>query len=612
MPILKKIPRKQWGLCLFISFLTFTFILAVFLLTNDTRKFHNFSRELFISELSGDTLSLHYTLAYPEKYGFPSEACLASYGAATPQDNAYMHSLLDKLATISPKHLSESDAYTYTLLSRYLTLQFSATGFSYYREPLSPSSGMQSALPILLADYAFRSEKDVEDYLHLLDQIDSYFEQLIIFEKEKAAQGLFMSDAAAAKIIEQCDSIMDADSLSSGSHFLHTTFEERLNMLEAETEITEEQKAQWISENDRLLTTVVAPAYENLGDAFLVLSGSGQNTGGLALYPMGQEYYEYLLASTTGSDRSIPEIRQMLFADFQQNLAALTGLIRVYPELATMSMQQLPALPLNSPEEMLVDLQNHMKDDFPPFPTADEGFSPVCTVKNVSAAMEPYTSPAYYLTPPIDDLENNIIYINQKNQPDSLSLYTTLAHEGYPGHLYQTVYSQLYFNAQKVSPIRNILNYGGYVEGWALYVEDLSYLYAQTIVSDQPLTAALYEACRLNRNLQLCMYSLLDLAIHYEGADLAKVQAILQKIGITSSETANAIYQYIVEEPVNYMKYYLGFLEFQDLKIQAQNIWGESYSDYAFHQFVLETGPSDFKSLNEKLALMQEGIRGIE
>lgn len=577
------------------------FIAVIFLKTDDARKFHNLSKELFASELSGDTLSLHYTLAYPEKYGFSSKASLPAFQAANLQDGAYIQSLLDELSDISPQRLSESDAYTYALLVRYLKLQLSGIHFPYYTEPLSPSSGMQASLPVLLADYTFRSGKDVEDYLHILDQTDRYFDGLIAFEKEKADRGLFMSDSAAAKIVEQCDSIMDDGLLSSGKHFLHTTFEERLNKLAEDGSITEDQKTHWISENDRLLTTVAAPAYEKLGDAFLVLSGTGQNAEGLAHYPMGQEYYEYLLALSTGSDRSIPEIKKMLFQDFRKNYAALATLVQMYPELATVSIHQLPELPFSSPEEMLMDLQNRMKEDFPPFPLMGENFSPVCTVKNVSAAMEPYTSPAYYLTPPIDDLKNNIIYINRKNQPDSLSLYTTLAHEGYPGHLYQTVYSQLFLNSQKASPLRSILHYGGYVEGWALYVENLSYFYAQAIVSDQPVKAAWYEACRLNRNLQLCMYSLLDIAIHYEGASFAQVQHILQKIGITSKETAAAVFEYIVEEPTNYMKYYLGFLEFQALKEQAKELWGNAYTDKDFHRFVLEAGPSDFQALRNRL-----------
>lgn len=601
MSFKNKMTRKQWGLCLTILTLIVILALSVWFLTNDTRKFRNISGELFVSELSGDTLSLHYTLAYPEKYGIKEKAALPSYQAPSADNAAYIQSLLDKLKDISPNHLNEDDAYTYDLLTRHLTLQLSGTEFPYYAEPLSPSSGMQSALPILLADYTFRSAKDVEDYLHLLDQTDTYFEQLVTYEQEKAGQGLFMSDSAAAKVIKQCTSIMDPQALASGTHFLHTTFEERLNVLLEEGLISRQQADQWISENDRLLTTVMAPAYEDTADAFLVLSGSGQNEKGLFYFPKGREYYQFLLASSTGTDRDIPEIKQMLFEDFRQNYLALFTLLKEYPELSSIGSGESMELPFGSPEEMLADLQDRMINDFPSYPQNEAAFNPACTIKKVSSSMEEYSSPAYYLTPPMDDPETNVIYINQKNQPDSLSLYTTLAHEGYPGHLYQTVYSHLYFDARNVSPIRSILHYGSYVEGWAFYVENLSYFYAQSIAEDQPLKAAWYEACRLNRNLQLCIYSLLDIAIHYEGADISQVQKILMKVGITSTEAVTTIYEYIVEEPVNYLKYYLGFLEFLNLKAEAEKLWGDNFSDMAFHRFILETGPSDFQGLREKL-----------
>ena len=602
MSFKKKMSRKQWGICFTILTFIVTLTLFVWFLTDDTRKFRNLSGELFVSELSGDTLSLHYTLAYPEKYGIKEKASLPSYQVSSTENIAYIQSLLDKLENISPEHLNEDDSYTYGLLTRYLTLQLSGTEFPYYAEPLSPSSGMQSALPILLADYTFRSAKDVEDYLHLLDQTDTYLEQLVKYEREKAGQGLFMSDASAAKVIDQCTSIMDPNALSSGTHFLHTTFAERLNVLLTKGLISQDQADQWISENDRLLTTVVAPAYEDTADAFITLSGSGQNEKGLFYFPKGRDYYLFLLASSTGTDRDISEIKQMLFEDFQQNYLALFALLEKYPELSSIDFGENLKLPFESPGDMLADLRTRMENDFPSFPETEVDFHPACTIKKVSSSMEEYSSPAYYLTPPMDDPETNIIYINQKNQPDSLSLYTTLAHEGYPGHLYQTVYSHLYFDAHDIAPIRGILHYGSYVEGWAYYVENLSYFYAQSIVEDQPFQAAWYEACRLNRNLQLCIYSLLDIAIHYEGADISQVQKILMKIGITSSETVTAIYEYIVEEPVNYLKYYLGFLEFLDLKSEAQRLWGSNFSDMAFHRFILETGPSDFQGLREKLS----------
>lgn len=602
MQLLRKTTRKCRIICSLLAFLSAGLILSAYLYTNDSRRFQKLSEELFYSDLSGNALSLHYTLAYPENYNFPEEVIFSSYQSNDDYGQSDLSDALDKLSKISPERLNEEDAYAYHLLERYLNLRLSGIPYHFYSEPLSPASGMQSSLPILLADYTFRSEKDVENYLKILDQTDTYFDGLIQYEKEKAAEGLFMSDFAAEEIIEQCDKIMDDDSLSLGSHFLHTTFEERLSEMENEGLITREQKDNWLSENDRLLTTVMEPAYQEVADAFLILKGSGTNEMGLCYFPEGRAYYEYLLASTTGSSRSIPEIKTMLFHDFQQNYAAMIDLLKSHPELSDLSSDILSAFPYSEPEEMLADLKQRITEDFPPLPETEEGFDPSCTIKSVSSSMQEYSSPAYYLTPPIDDMTENIIYINHKNTPDALTLYTTLAHEGYPGHLYQTVYSQLYLNQQNAPCIRYLLYYGGYVEGWALYVENMSYSYAQSLVQDSsPTCAAWYEACRLNRNIQLCMYSLLDIAIHYDGATFAQVQAILKKIGVNDPATAASIYQYIVEEPVNYLKYYLGFLEFLSLKDTAMDLWGDEFNLQRFHKFILETGPSDFQGLNEKL-----------
>ncbi len=597
-----KINRKYLIFFVGFLFLLIGFSTSAYLWTNDSREFKRLTEELFFSELSSSTLSLHYTLAYPEDYNFSDEVVFSSYQPGEESSEADIRSTLERLSKISKKRLNENDAYTYELLERYLMLRLSGSSYTFYEEPLSPSSGMQSGLPILLADYTFRSEKDVEDYLQILDQTDTYFEGMIQYEQAKSHKGLFMSDTSAQKIIDQCDQIMDKDALSKQTHFLHTTFEERLTDMEAKGLISSTQKEQWISENDRLLTTIMQPAYENVADAFTLLKGSGSNEMGLYYFPDGRAYYEYLLASTTGSSRSIPEIKAMLFKDFQQNYTALLTLLEQHPELAYITSNIYSSFPYTEPEEMLSDLQKRISADFPALPQGENGFIPSCTIKSVSPSMENFSSPAYYLTPPIDDMTSNIIYINHKNSPDALTLYTTLAHEGYPGHLYQTVYSQLYMNQEKTSPIRHLLHYGGYVEGWALYVENLSYQYAQALVKElDPASAVWYEACRLNRNLQLCMYSLLDIAIHYEGATPDKVAAILKKIGITDSDTVASIYQYIVEEPVNYLKYYLGFLEFSELKNTAIELWGNEFSLKRFHKFVLEAGPSDFQSLNERL-----------
>lgn len=596
---------------------TLSVVLCLYLYgTKDARQFERLSHDLLYTELSGNTINMHYTLAYPENYGLSADPILPS--SFTDGDTrAQVTEWQRRLSRIDPQKLDPQDRYAYLLFDRFLALTLEGADFTYYTDPLSPSSGMVSGLPVLLADYTFRTKKDVEDYLGILEQTGTYFDALIRYEQEKSSAGLFMSDTSADNVIGQCDSIMDPVLLSEGSHFLQQTFTERLNGLVSDEIITEEEKQQYIHKNDLLLTTVMAPAYERVGDAFLVLKGTGVNPYGLFYYPEGKEYYTYLLAQTTGSSRSIPEIQRFLEKDYQENFHALRDLVRDHPGLLKVSSEDFSLTSAGSSDTLyelsnaiLADLQKQMKPDFPKLTCISENKNgreekaeskPIaCQLKMVSPSMEAYSSPAYYLTPPIDDLQHNTIYLNEPNITDDLTLYTTLAHEGYPGHLYQTVYSQSFLNQQNASSIRSLLHYGGFTEGWAVYVENLSYDYAAQLTKNEE-TAAYIEACRLNRNLHLCLYSYMDIAIHYDGATPEQIGRFLENLGLGRHANAKTIYEYLVEEPCNYLKYYLGYLEFLSLKQQAEELWGTDYSDYRFHKFVLETGPSDFRSLGEQL-----------
>ena len=603
MSLKNKLTKKQW--ILYPSLFLLIALPALFLTikNSDEAKFNALSKNLFHTELSDNTLSLHYTLAYPENYGFDQKTVLPIYqGPSDPSaQKEEILSVFSELSSIDKEKLSDRDAYAYDLLHRHLENQLKGADFSYYDEPFSPHSGIQSGLPILLADYTFRRKEDIEAYLDILEQSEGYLSGLLQYETEKADAGFFMADYSAAKVISQCDAIMNKKELSSGTHFLHTTFKERLEPLIKEDIITEKEAENYISENDRLLTGVMQPAYEKIADTFTLLMGKGVNEKGLAAFPEGRNYYEYLIAATTGSNRSVAEIKRILFEDFQKNYDALIALLTKYPDLADSDYTVSLDLPLSDPNEMIANLKEQMAQDFPAFPAEENSsFETGVTLKKVSSSMEDYSSPAYYLTPPLDDMSDNIIYINGKNSSDNLNLYTTLAHEGYPGHLYQTVYSQLTFNQNEDSLIRSLLSYGGYVEGWAYYVEDFSYQYAKNLASDE-MAQAYYEACRLNRNINIGMYSLLDIAIHYDKASFSQVQEILKTIGITNEASVLSIYQYIVEEPVNYLKYYLGFLEMKMLKEEALSLWGDSFTEYRFHQFIVETGPSDFEGLNSLL-----------
>jgi len=561
-------------------------------------RFHRLTGALFREEMAGDTLSMHYILAYPEDYGIPGDHPSLPLYSKEAQEQSFrqLEAYREALTHIHPLFLRKDDRLLYTLLTDYLKERGLEERFPYYAEPLSPASGIQSSLPVLLAEYTFRTKQDVENYLSLLTQIPAYLESIAQYEREKSQAGLFMSDAAADQVIDQCYRILDYKNLTDDTHFLNTTFAERLLPLTQEGLITEEERAGFVRKNHALLLDTVLPAYEALGDQILVLKGSKAEDTGLAALPEGKEYYALLLSQSTGSGRSVAEIQQLLTKRLKHDTEKLAQLLKKDHRPASLCLEM--AFPHMTPQQCLQDLQSRITANFPPLP--DTGETPSCTVKQVSPSLEDYASPAFYLTPPVDDITENSVYINGKDPMTGLELYTTLAHEGYPGHLYQTVYFQLGQQQKKADPARSLLHYGGYSEGWALYVEMESYSYAKQLLEENGASQdilSLVDALRLNRSIQLCLYSLLDLEIHYGGADVQKVSDFLSGFGITDAEIVQSIYEYIAEEPANYPKYYVAYLEFELLRDAAKEKWGEDYSDMRFHKMVLDMGPCPFPAL---------------
>ena len=235
---------------------------------------------------------------------------------------------------------------------------------------------------------------------------------------------------------------------------------------------------------------------------------------------------------------------------------------------------------------MILDsLKEKCSGDFPALPDVN------IQVKQVQAEMEDYLSPAFFMVPAIDDTDDNVIYINEGHLPDDLTLYTTLAHEGYPGHLYQNVY----YASTNPDPIRNLLDWGGYTEGWATYVEMISYYYS-ALDTQQAVLA------QRNASVILGLYALADMGIHYDGWSLAETVSFFRNFGITDTQTIQDIYDLILGAPGNYLKYYIGYVEFLELKKTAIKKWGDSFTQERFHKAVLDTGPAPFEIV-EKYAL---------
>lgn len=650
-----------------------TVLRGVGLPLTEAQRFDRFAKDIFCAELGGNTLNLHYTVSKPEEYGL--ENCTPSLGDGSLPSRmlsfAACENYLSQLDKFQFHKLTDSQQLTSEIFREHLETELSASSLLLYDEPLGPTIGIQAQLPVLLAEYAFITKGDIEDYLALLSQVPDYFASLLSFERDKAAAGLFMSDANARAVIRQCREFIQ----NPERNYLITIFNEKID---AVTNLTVDEKIAYKDRSQKTVLSYVIPAYQALADGLSALLGSGKNEMGLSYFPQGRDYYEYLVRSTVGDSRSIPEIeeaiKQQMVADFQAaselarqaapnagssttdsttaadnttaanntasadgtasassmtnayGLTAANAMFNTYSLPAANSIANTYGLPAanamfntyssaaasnlvtadgmalarsmasaddtatsdtgiitadSDPAAMLKDLRARIAADFPEAPSVS------CEVKYVHDSLKDYLSPAFYLTPTIDRYTQNVIYINPASRYTGVTLYTTLAHEGYPGHLYQTVF----FQSQSPDLLRCILNTGGYTEGWATYVE----MYAYSLWQPNPQQAALEQK---NRSFTLGLASLLDIGIHYRGYSLAEVSAFLEKLGF-SSGTASDLYQSILQAPANYLQYYVGYLNFLSLRDEVQTQLGNRFTLRDFHTAVLKTGPAPFPILRK-------------
>lgn len=539
-----------------------------------TGSFSEFCTTLFREEMKSNTMNLHFTLKDPKAAGIDSyEITLGSLSGDSPHNQArQLKKLSEELKKYSHRSLKGKDRLTCRLLSDYISRQQNLAAYPYYDEPLTPSGGVTSQLPVLLAEYTFRNTRDIKDYLGLLSQMDTYFLGILDYEQKKADAGLFMSDEACLKVIEGCEVFTE----HPDDNFLIDTFSNRLNAMDG---LTDTQKNAYLKQHSKVLSDHVIPAYSQMIKGLTMLLGRGHNNWGLCNFPEGKAYYEAVVSADTGCDDSVEDLFSQIAKARREDLTFCQNLLGKNPKLASQSPK--PDAALKEENAMLSRLQKEILTDFPAPPQTE------VEICHVDPALSEYLAPAFYITAPIDDISHNRIYINDAKNDTDIYYFTTLAHEGYPGHLYQTICTSSYGAPEVLS----LLNYPGYTEGWATYTEMQAFYYAGL---DQDLASLLQH----NQAATLSLYATADIGIHYFGWEKEKNAAFWSEYGVDDTATVKRITDLILEEPGNYLKYYVGYLKFRQMREQLA-LENKSFSVSAFHEAILRTGPSPFSVLEE-------------
>ena len=545
--------------------------------SSQSSSFTGFTTSLFVNEVSSDNITLNFTLSHPETYSIAT--------AATPLGSYDYDSMLSSVAA-SENTLARCNEFSKSQLPIHQkilldtlknTLQDSVKSGKYilHNRSFSPNLGVQSQFPVLLCEYPLRKFEDIDKYFEILKAVPDYFSSMTTFEELRIKKGYGMPKCALDGALKSCQSFMSKES----DNLLITHFNQRideLNFLTA-SEINYAKK-----KNRELVLSCVIPAYAKLSVSLNKWKKKASEQGNMCLLPNGKDYYQFAMQHSVGTDLTISKAKVLLLDSYKSSRQKLLSLAAKNPGL--MSRCSSYAICSKEPDKIIKTLKKACKKDFPKIKDRK------VQIKYVSPELESYLSPAFYLTAPLDDLDQNTIYINGSTQYENSDLFSTLAHEGYPGHMFQTVFH----NSHLTSPLEGILSYEGYAEGWASYCEIYSFNYSGL---PQDVITVLKE----NTLSSLCLNALCDIGIHYDGWSRDKTKEFLIQNGVVSTASVNALYDEIISNPGNYLKYSLGNLEMDRLKSAAKQTWKDSYSDLKFHTYVLTVGPTSFPILKSYL-----------
>ena len=579
---------------------------------NNAKNFKEFSDNLFRYEVTNNSVTTAFTLKNPEEYGIPDlspvlndiSARQYSKDAKGKISKKIIDRIQKKLSAFPKENLTGKDQLIYELIDKHLTLSKEMSKYSYYETMLGKSSGAFAKLPVTLCEYPLDDEDDVKTYLTLVSQVPYYFKNVIEYENDKAKHNMPTPVFLLKESRSELENLIK--NLKTDDNCFVTTFNERIKNIE---DISVKNKKKYISNNRYYVNRYIIPAYEEIYDyIYTSIRNSGSSNSkisqsqsknkenlpdldtsyGLSSYKNGKKYYELLVRDATGSDKTVNDLITMTETTLNNTLSEVLRIATTDTDAYLYYCDHPLESGFHSPDGILTALSMMMRNDYPPLDK-----TPSYTVRKVPDSLSDMLSPAFYLIPRIDNYDNNIIYINpQYTSEANGNIFTTLAHEGFPGHLYQTVY----FNNTDPAPIRQILDYPGYVEGWATYVELNSFSFI-----DHPQYAESLPALyRSDSIISLALSSRIDIGVNYEGWTLNDTCKYFEDLGF-NSYYAGDIYSYVVEAPANYLSYFIGYLEIMQLKTDYKNLKMENYSEIEFHRALLDIGPADFATIRKYL-----------
>jgi len=547
-----------------------------------TEAFHALDKEVFIHYITMDGYTFHQMLRDPSAYGLSSSDVAMTWGEFTEDDTDRYRlecaAFLERLLAIPRAELNERDQFSYDTMQQYLEDGAAENVFAYYYEPLTEYTGLHTNISLGLGLYKFSNEQDVIDYLALLEDVPRYLGQVLAYEQKRAELGMFMTEPALDAILAACTDIIDARE----SFYLVATFNDGVDSL---PEIDQEAAEAYKSRNEQVVKGPFIDAFQTLHDGLKALRGECRSPEGLwALGETGTAYFEYAMQQEGNNLLTVEETVELLMNELFYMWSLYIQCIIEDPD----AYEEVDLTSGNAETDLalLESLTNRLL-----FPLPEH----TITLNAVPEELEGQLSAAAYVIPPIDVWQENEVLINPA-KPDN-ELLMTLAHEAYPGHMFQYVYQRALTDTGLT---QRVLHYGAYAEGWS---QTANYIIAISQNSYNAVYAELsfYGSMMFNA----IMPAIVSIYVNYYAYNQDAIRAFLQGLNIISEEYVDyytdIYYSMAVEQPFYTFAYATGYCQLAALMRDAEENMGEAYTLSEFVKAYLDLGPSYFNLVQERM-----------
>lgn len=532
-------------------------------------SFSDFEDELFQEMMSEDYTTLHFSLRDYQKYGIEKpdvnigDASWDDYEDSVEDCDEY----LKKLQSFEYDSLSETEQKDYRTIAFYLERNKELNSYPYFDWAFNSAEGVIDNLLTTFTEFVFYEKEDVDDYLATLASVPAYLDQCLENTKKQAAKGYFLTDAMLKATEDAIEKFVD----KKDDNELIKIFDENIDAFDG---LSAEEKEAYKKKNQEIVLNAYIPSYEKVAEELQKLKGSRKADYNVSSLDGGSEYYAALARYKTSIDADVETILDICTQYIEKSVDELYDIMQNHSEVTE------ETLDFDSAEDVLSYLEGHLDA----FPVLDKVYY---NVQYLDPSVANDSIVAYYLSPPVDDMRDNVIKINGDNVSDVIDLYTTLAHAGFPGHLYQTNY----YIQQQPSLLRTQLTMMGYQEGWGMFAE------GQALhVSGLSEYASEYQ--KINIELNYVLSAAVDLGVNGLGWSTKDVSKYLDRLDLNGS-IAKDLYDFATLQPGTILPYGVGIAMFELLENKAKNALGNDFDQKAFNEVLLNDGNRPFEVVED-------------